>query len=97
VYRQMNRLSRVILVLYCLCLAYCTIWIPWRNPPGGHEPYIRLGYGFLWVGPKDSSSFYDWFATPDIPVIVLRVFALTAIAAAALIATRTSKNKVRDG
>jgi hypothetical protein len=58
-----------------------------------------LGYGLLWVGPKEPLLNYEWFAVPDIPLIALRVFALTAIAAAALLVTwKFKKNvEVRNG
>ncbi len=61
---------------------------------------LRLGYGLVWVGPQEPLLNYGWFAIPDIPLIALRMFALTAIAAAALMVTWKLKNKnteVRDG
>jgi hypothetical protein len=80
----MNRASRTTLILYGLCLAYCFVWIPWRNPPFGHDDYLRLGYGFLWVGPRDAPFYYESFAVPDMPLIALRVFAVTSVAIASL-------------
>ena len=47
----------------------------------------RLGYGWLWAGPKDAEGQTSQYARPDVPVIYLRALALTAIGAAAVVAT----------
>ncbi len=50
----MNRAQRIVLVLYCLLLAYCCLWIPWHVQRGSRfvPTYVRSGYGWLWTGPK---------------------------------------------
>jgi hypothetical protein len=65
----MNRAQRIILVLYCLLLTYCCVWIPWHVPArhfaeGAVRPAADLGYGLLWVVPNS-------YATPDLPRIEL--------------------------
>jgi hypothetical protein len=51
----MKQAQRVVLILYCLSLAYCCTWIPWhvkrRYPEGA---YNRAGYGWVWAGPYRS-------------------------------------------
>lgn len=51
----MNKAQRIVLILYCLLLAYCCLWIPWhvkrRSPEGA---YNRTGYGWVWAGPYRS-------------------------------------------
>jgi hypothetical protein len=85
---QMSKPQRVVLIVYCVLLAYSCLWIPWRVPKGGytHMPtaFERLGYGFAWVGPS-TPNYLNLYATPDMPLIALRVFALSAVAAAALL------------
>ena len=51
----MNRAQRLVLVLYCLLLAYCCLWIPWHVQRSSRfaTTYVRSGYGWLWAGPKD--------------------------------------------
>ncbi len=76
----MRRSTRIVLVAYCLLLAYCCLWVPWHIAPG--TDYIRVGYGWLWVGPT-THDFEGALAAPDLPLIGLRILALTAIAGAA--------------
>lgn len=47
-------MQRIVLVLYCLLLVYCSLWIPWHVQRGSRfaSTYVRSGYGWLWTGPK---------------------------------------------
>lgn len=79
----MKKFQRVVLVLYCLFVAYCCVWVPWRVLFSAGDQY-RAGYGLLWVGPAGDQI--DPFATrPDFPIIALRVIAVTFIAGAAFL------------
>ena len=82
----MNRAQRMVLVLYCIALAYCCLWIPWRVEHLPVNEYARAryalsGYGWLWEGPKVA----DYYATPDLPLIGLRLLCVTALGAAAVL------------
>jgi len=88
----MNRAQRIVLVLYCLLLAYCCIWIPWHVPArhfveGAIRPAEDLGYGWLWVVPNS-------YATPDLPRIELRFGAATALAAAVFLISGISRKTI---
>jgi hypothetical protein len=50
----MNRTQHFVLVLYCLLLAYCCLWLPWHVQRSSRFDtfYVRSGYGWLWTGPK---------------------------------------------
>jgi hypothetical protein len=50
----MNRSRRIVLALYFLALAYCFVWIPWSvtNSDRYGTSHQRLGYGWLWAGPR---------------------------------------------
>jgi hypothetical protein len=48
--------QRIMGVLYCLALAYCLTWVPWRAPSRHPNQYMREGYGWVWAGPHWSSS-----------------------------------------
>jgi hypothetical protein len=84
------------LTLYCILLLYCCLWIPWRvqwqyptDVTHLAGPY-RVGYGWLWAGPDIFHGYprgdMNTYATPDIPVILLRFLAATSIGAAAMLA-----------
>lgn len=85
----MNRAQRIVLILYFLLLTYCCVWIPWRleihSPSESYRPagYYRTGYGWSWVGPSNPQSRrYDFsYAAPDMPLIQLRIVAVTSISA----------------
>jgi len=85
----MNRAQRIVFILYFLLLTYCCVWIPWRFqihlPSDSYRPdgYYRTGYGWSWVGPSNRQSLrYDSsYAAPDMPLIQLRIVAVTSIAA----------------
>ena len=78
----MNLAQRVVLVISCLLLLYCCLWIPFHmqtyRQGVGSTGYYRMGYAWLWIGP-------DRYATPDGPLILLRLFAATALSSAAFL------------
>jgi hypothetical protein len=53
---DMIRAQRIVLILYCLLLAYCYVWVPWRTPVRSRDRYERAGYGWLWAGPYRSAT-----------------------------------------
>jgi hypothetical protein len=60
-----NRTQRIVLILYCLSLAYCCVWIPWRVPYNrAATMYDRVGYGWVWAGPHRSAPI-DWASYAD--------------------------------
>ena len=86
----MNRAQRIVLILYFLLLTYCCVWIPWRfqihSPSDNSGPagYYRTGYGWSWIGPNNNSQsrrYGSSYAAPDMPLIQLRIVAVTSIAA----------------
>jgi hypothetical protein len=81
---------RTVLIVYSLLIVYCCPWVPWhvvQSPAYQHEHEIRVGYGWLWMGPSEG-AFYDDNATPDLPIIGLRLLAATALAGIGFAATR---------
>lgn len=50
----MNQARRIVLILYCLLLAYCFVWIPWSITSSDRygTSHQRLGYGWVWAGPR---------------------------------------------
>ena len=78
----MNLPQRIVLVIYCLLLVYCCLWIPFHvqtyRQGVGSTGYYRMGYAWLWIGP-------DRYATPDGPLIVLRLVGATALSSAAFL------------
>jgi hypothetical protein len=78
----MNLPQRIVLVIYCVLLVYCCLWIPFHvqtyRQGVGSTGYYRMGYAWLWIGP-------DRYATPDGPLIVLRLVAATALSSAAFL------------
>ena len=85
----MNQAQRIVFILYFLLLTYCCVWIPWRfqihSPSDSYRPdgYYRTGYGWSWVGPRNPQSrrYDSSYAAPDMPLIQLRIVAVTSIAA----------------
>jgi hypothetical protein len=83
---DMNRAQRVVLAIYCLLLAYCCIWIPWRltcGSAGDTAQYVI--YSLLWVAPQECGRVHS--VAPHLPMVVLRIAAVTAICVAALALT----------
>jgi hypothetical protein len=83
----MNKLQRVVLILYCLLVVYCCLWVPWHiaQAPASDTPdELRVGYGWLWIGPSEP-AYYNESATPDISIIGLRFLAATALATVAFL------------
>jgi hypothetical protein len=59
----MNRSQRIVLVLYCLLIVCCCVWVPWRVVVPG-DPPVRIGYAWLSSGPPG----YDpMVGSPDFP------------------------------
>jgi len=82
----MNRAQRIVLILYCLLIICCCVWVPWHIVPPS-DPSVRAGYGWLWSGPSTNPSFTaaesSQASSPDFPIIGLELFALTVLAGAA--------------
>jgi hypothetical protein len=84
-FHSMNKPQRVILAIYCLLLAYCCVWIPWRvTVTAGKRQLTDVVYSLVWVVP-------DLSAVPDLKLIFLRIVALTAISAAAVITAELTR------
>jgi hypothetical protein len=81
---------RVIIALYCIFIAYCSLWLPWHRHISASsdvwyaDDYVRLGYGWLWAGPTDAGK-QDVFSTPDLVLIGLRLVAISAVAGAVFV------------
>jgi hypothetical protein len=87
-----NRPQRIVLFAYFVVLLYCFVWIPWRiqvhAPDRRYGPmgYQRVGYGWLWAGPRNAGDDSEVrFANPDTPLISLRIAAITVAGAAAIL------------
>jgi hypothetical protein len=87
----MSKPRRIVVILYCLLVAYCLIWIPWCIPHRNQQCQ-RVGYGWLWAGPAmGSPSQYGFvpdndppweLARPDREIIVMRLIAATVVCGA---------------
>jgi hypothetical protein len=79
----MTRLQRIILVAYCLALIYCCVWIPWRSTAVlGTRRYSQMAYSFLWAAPNYGYG-SAYVVIPEVHLVVLRILAVSAVAAAA--------------
>jgi hypothetical protein len=77
----MTRSQRIVVVLYCLLVVYCCVWVPWHVV--GPEDNYQLGYGWIW-GPANGEG-GQGNGGPDITAIALRLLAATALATAAFL------------
>jgi len=73
----MNRLQRLILIAYCLALAYCFLWVPFHAPISRFSTVSNVYdetpmYGWLWEGPSNATGVQLELATPDKFKILLR-------------------------
>ena len=86
----MKPAPRIMLVIYCLLFTYCCVWIPWRvTTSWGSEPVRHLAtveYSLIWVAPGRDYGRHLVAAIPDIPLITLRILALTALAVGTFVA-----------
>jgi hypothetical protein len=85
----MNKTQRIIAVLYCLLVVYCCVWVPWhliQSPASEGFHQWRTGYGWLWNGPSGAVDRGWLYSSPDLPIIGLRLLAVTALAGAAFMA-----------
>jgi hypothetical protein len=48
---------RIVLIVYCLLIVYCRLWVPWHSVPPD-DAQVRTGYGWLWIGPPQRSKYY---------------------------------------
>jgi len=82
----MTRAQRIVLIVYCLLVFYCCLWLPWhvvRNPSVELPHQFRTGYGWLWIGPSSTNG--GIYSTPDLSITGLRLLAATAISGAAFL------------
>jgi hypothetical protein len=49
---HVNFLQRIVAGAYCLLVAYCSLWVPWRlQIVGSVNASEPVGYGWVWRGP----------------------------------------------
>lgn len=68
---RLTRPQRIIVSIYLVCLAYCLCWIPWlatRSNRYGNETQ-RLGYGWVWAGPRYPRSLLRTEARTQTPSV----------------------------
>ena len=86
----MNQIQRIVVVIYCLLLAYCCIWVPWQIVGTvGSAPEHKISniiYSPVWDAPIGS---YE--TSPDMRLIILRAVAITSIAGAAFVSAGIAK------
>ena len=86
----MNQIQRIVVVIYCLLLAYCCIWVPWQIVGTvGSAPEHKISniiYSPVWDAPIGS---YE--TSPDMRLIILRAVAITSIAGAAFVSAVIAK------
>ena len=92
----MNRPRQLVLVLFCLLIVYCCIWVPWHIVSGpandGPSSQVRVGYGWLWAGPRLSNpvlidSGEAQLTSPDLSIIGLRLLAVAAVSCIGFLGT----------
>jgi len=83
----MTRTQRIAVVLYCLLVVYCCVWVPWVANTDDMKD-IHEGYGWVWNPPDD-------MGIPSLTIIVTRILAATALGAAAFLAIGNWKGKVK--
>jgi len=64
----MSRVKRIVLALYFLLLAYSLVWIPWSITSSDKHGirHQRLGYGWLWAGPRQPKPQRGQFSLCDL-------------------------------
>jgi hypothetical protein len=83
----MNLAQRIVVAIYCLLLAYCCVWIPWRTTTASRERrVVEVVYSIVWAAPTCDCKF-DNGVSPEMHLILLRVVAITAITGALLAIT----------
>lgn len=79
---RMTRSQRVILIVYCLLVAYCCVWVPWQVKLASVG---ELQQGYRWLWNVDAGG-------PNMSAIALRLLAVTALGGAAFLLTGKWKN-----
>jgi hypothetical protein len=84
----MNHTQRIVLIVYCC------VWVAGQAYDHA-ENQVRAGYGWLWSGPPDTEVLPS-VTTPDLPVIGLRLLAVSAISGAAFLLAGMFKSTARS-
>jgi hypothetical protein len=108
----MTRAQRIVLIVYCLLLAYCCTWIPWRvtfvletqssvgsetsNPYQGEKIASSRSVYSFVWNAPSDESNLRWIPTPAIDLILLRIVAVTALCAAAFFLVGLWKSATRN-
>ena len=71
----MNRAQRIVIVVYCLLVVYCCVWVPWRVTLSSVGE-VQAGCRWLWT--RDVGG-------PNVVAIALRLLASTALGVAAFL------------
>jgi len=47
-----NRYQRIVVIVCLIAVSYCCVWIPWCLNLHSASDYSRIGYGWVWAGPR---------------------------------------------
>jgi hypothetical protein len=75
--QAMTRAQRIVLIIYCLLVVYCCVWVPWVANYGSIKD-IHQGYGWVWSPPSGTG-------VPSLVAIATRILAATALSGAAFL------------
>jgi hypothetical protein len=88
----LNLPRRIILVIYCVFLCYCLVWIPWQSTTAvGSRNLIEINYSLLWRVP----DCYCATLEPDLRLIAVRIGLVTAITGAAFLLAGIQRKRPR--
>jgi TRAP-type C4-dicarboxylate transport system permease small subunit len=77
---MMTRAQRIVLILYCLLVVYCCLWIPLHAfevvNANGTVASTSIGYGWLWSADSEP---------PAIALVALRLLSATGLCGAAFL------------
>jgi hypothetical protein len=93
-----SRPQQIVVLIYCLLLAYCCVWIPWRLTFGiGERKSTDVAYSLVWAAPNFGYA-PGYSAVPDMRLVLLRIIAVTATAAAVffLVGFKAKHEATRD-
>lgn len=97
----MNRIQRIILIFYCIVLAFVCLYVPWKIE--FREQGAYLGYHLIWSRPFmhkvkaiDKSISFGAIAFVDYQVVVLEILAITAIGGMTFTLAGAVKKEIKE-
>lgn len=100
----MNRMQRIIIIVYCIAVALACFYVPWKlSISGSAGQWAKLKYSLIWYPPPATyqqhpkAEALTMLPKVNNEIIVLEILGITAMGGMAFTLAGGFKRKIKEG